>query len=124
MSCGDVQSLNVTLQHPGGPPIFQEHRNWEWNKDGDIILKLDNISYCDSPANVSVQRSDAVVMGYGKLNSMQYMCNYRVQFTCSQTLQCPPHLPKLQMIANCSKNICRKCDFFTSQRAPHPNFIG
>lgn len=70
MSCGDVQSINVTLQHPGTSPKFQEHRNWEWNKDGDIILRLGNISYCDPPANVSVQRSEAVVMGYRKFNSV------------------------------------------------------
>lgn len=74
MSCGHVQSINVTLQLPRVSPMFQEHRNWEWNTDGDIILRLVNISYCDPPATVSVQGSEAVVMGYRKFNAVHAIC--------------------------------------------------
>ena len=75
MSCGDVQSLNVTLRHPGASPIRRKHRsrNWEWNNDGDIVLTLANISYCGLPASVSIQRRKAVVMEYRKFDAAHFV---------------------------------------------------
>lgn len=69
MSCGDMQSFNVTLHQVEASLVHhkQRRRTWEWNDNGDIVLTIANISYCDPLANVSIQRQNAVVMEYRKL---------------------------------------------------------
>ena len=69
MSCGDIQSFNVTLHEVEASLVNRKQRRstWEWNNNGDIVLTIANISYCDPPANVSIQRQKTVVMEYRKL---------------------------------------------------------
>ena len=78
MSCGDIQSFNITLHRPGASLVRHRlrSRNWARNNDGGILLTLANISYCDPPASVSIQRSNAVAIGHRKLNHVaHFACN-------------------------------------------------
>lgn len=67
MSCGNMQSFNVTLHQVEASLVHHNHRRWEWSNNGDIVLTIANISYCDPSVNISIQRQKTVAMEYRKL---------------------------------------------------------